>query len=351
MRTRRGPLDVLASGVDQAMQVFALTRSKRSRQRSTAESLGPEARVEVLSTLAARYGAFVAKPDAFFPDPAAAEPNLRFVRPYARGRVVDLVWPSAYEPYASELRDAYHGWESNRRAHARLFTHGRPRPTVVLIHGYLGGNHGFEERVWPVRWLFDKGLDVVLFVLPLHGERRASGRPKFPSSDPRITIEGFRQFVGDFRALHAYLRAREVPAVGAMGMSLGGYSAALLSTLVDDLAFTIPMIPLASIADFARDGDRFVGTASQQRRQHELLEETLSVVSPLSRPCLVPRTGRLVLAARGDRVTPMTHAQRLAHHLDAPLEVFTGGHLLQLGRGRAFHAVGRLLAGLGWFEA
>ncbi len=188
---------------------------------------------------------------------------------------------------------------------------------------------------------------MVLFVLPLHGDRRVTGRPKFPSSDPRITIEGFRQMVWDFRALRSHLVERGAPAVGVMGMSLGGYSTALLATLVSELSFAVPFIPLASIADFARDGDRLVGTASQRRRQHELLEEALAVVSPLSRSAVVPPGGRLVVAARADRITPPTHAKRLAEHLEAPLEVFTGGHILQVGRRDGFRAVGRLLGGLG----
>jgi pimeloyl-ACP methyl ester carboxylesterase len=264
--------------------------------------------------------------------------------------VVDARWESRYAPFAEELADTYLGWEENLHAHARLFLHPSPSPTIVLIHGYLGGNHSFEERAWPLRWLFDKGLDVALFVLPLHGDRRVAGRPKFPSSDPRITIEGFRQMVWDFRALRCFLEARGAPAVGAMGMSLGGYSTALLSTLVSELSFAIPFIPLASIADFARDGDRLVGTASQRRRQHALLEEALAVVSPLSRPSVVAPEGRLVVAARGDRITPPAHAKRLAEHLDAPLRVFTGGHILQVGRASGFRAVGRLLGELGLLQ-
>jgi pimeloyl-ACP methyl ester carboxylesterase len=350
MAERRKPLDILASGVDQLGHVVALGRSERSKRASSAESLGPEERARALSAIRERYAPYVDDPDAFFRLPSTPTPEVREVRAFGDGTVSDLRWASEYVPFAEEVADGYLAWEENQRATARLFAHREPRPTIVLIHGYLGGNHVFEERAWPLGWLFDKGLDVVLFVLPLHGDRRAGGRPKFPSSDPRITIEGFRQMVWDFRSLRLYLVSRGASAVGAMGMSLGGYSTALLSTLVADLAFAIPFIPLASIADFARDGDRLVGTASQRRRQHALLEEALAVVSPLSRPSVVPEAGRLVVAARGDRITPPAHAKRLADHLDAPLSVFTGGHILQVGRKRGFRAVGKLLGGLGLLE-
>jgi pimeloyl-ACP methyl ester carboxylesterase len=351
MHERRGPLDILASTVDQLGHVVALSRSERSKRRSSAESLGPEERARALTAIGERYAEYVADPARFFLHPDVPSPEVRDVRAFGEGRVLDLDWHSAYEPFADEITDKYLAWENNRRVHARLFAHAKPRPTVVLIHGYLGGNHAFEERAWPIGWLFDKGLDVVLFVLPLHGDRRASGRPKFPSSDPRITIEGFRQMVWDFRALERYLASRGATAVGAMGMSLGGYGTALLSTLVEELAFAVPFIPLASIADFARDGDRLVGTVSQRKRQHALLEAAFAVVSPLSRPSVVAPRGRLVVAARGDRITPPAHAMRLASHLDAPLSVFTGGHILQLGRRRGFRAVGRLLGQLGLLES
>lgn len=36
-----------------------------------------------------------------------------------------------------------------------------------------------------------------------------------------------------------------------MGMSLGGYSTSLLATVEPRLAFAVPIIPLASVADFA----------------------------------------------------------------------------------------------------
>jgi dienelactone hydrolase len=152
--------------------------------------------------------------------------------------------------------------------------------------------------------------------------------------------------VTDLRALVRYLRASGAPAVGVMGMSLGGYSSALLAT-VERLDFVVPFIPLASIADFARDGGRLLGTPAQQAEQHRLLERVHAVVSPLARPPRVPPAGRLVIAGEVDRITPPRHAERIAEHFEAPLETFGGAHLLQVGRETAFRRVARMLGGLG----
>lgn len=347
----------LAASVDRAVNALALNRrSARSRARSRSESLGPVEREQALLRLQAAYAdpRLISEPDAFFPPPGAPDVTAVAVRPYGRrGEVIDLSWPSGYVPFNATVADRYLRSSRNQIACARLFAHrDAPRPTALLLHGYMGGVYGVEERAWPIEWLFRRGLDVALGVLPFHGLRGSGGlkRPPFPGSDPRVTIEAFRQAIGDLRALMRWLEARGAPAVGVMGMSLGGYTTALLATVDRRLAFAVPFIPLASIADVAYAGGRLVGTASQQIRQRDLLEAVYAVVSPLARPALVPPAGRLVVGGRSDQITPVSHARRIAEHFDAPLELFHGGHLLQMGRARGFRAVGRMLGRLGLFE-
>jgi pimeloyl-ACP methyl ester carboxylesterase len=93
-----------------------------------------------------------------------------------------------------------------------------------------------------------------------------------------------------------------------------------------------------------------VGRAEEQQRQMEGLDAVHRVVSPLARPPRLANDRLLVLGAEADRITPLAHAQRLAAHFDAPLEVFAGGHILQFGRADAFRAAGKLLGRLGIFE-
>ncbi len=153
----------------------------------------------------------------------------------------------------------------------------------------------------------------------------------------------------DIRSLAGYLRGRGAPSVGVMGMSLGGYLTSLLATLVGDLSFAIPIIPLASFADFARDQQRFGdgGQGPQAVEQYRAYDGAMRVVSPLARPSRLPPDRVLILAAEHDRITPKAHAERLAAHFSAPLIVFPGGHLLQFGRGDAFRQVGRFWRRLG----
>jgi hypothetical protein len=348
----REVLNLTASKFDLALGAAIFHRSASSRARSRTESLGHAERLRELRLIIDTYD----RPEhydpagGFFPIPAPIAPRTEPVRALRGGEVVDAYWRSTFAPHDEAVADRYLGYAENRVAAARLFLHkDRPRPAVLLLHGYRAGQWAVEERVWPIEWLFEKGLDVVLPVLPFHAMRAPRGGPVFPGSDPRITNEGFRQAVFDQRALMGYLLGRGAPHVGAMGMSLGGYTTSLLATVEERLSFAVPMIPLASIAHLARSLGRFTGDAGEQRAQFEGLEAAHRAVSPLARPSRVDGDRMLVLAAEGDRITPIEHARWLAEHFGAPLHVFPGGHILQFGRADAFRAMGRLLGRLGLF--
>jgi pimeloyl-ACP methyl ester carboxylesterase len=298
--------------------------------------------------------AYASAAASFFPAPARVQPRLAKVLWPGRGAEVwDASWPSDYEPYLPEVSERYLRHSRNRTAHARLFLRGgptgAPRPTAVLIHGYMMGQWAFEERAFPVRWLLQRGLDVALFVLPFHAVRAREDRrapPPFPGTDPRFVNEGFRQSMCDLQNLVCWLRQRGTPDVGLMGMSLGGYTTSLAATVIEGLSFAVPMIPLASIADFAREQGR-LGSGRDEEEEHRALEAATRVVSPFARPSRIAKERVLVIAGEGDGITPASHAERIARHFDARTVRFVGGHLLQFGRREAFREVGRLLRGLG----
>jgi pimeloyl-ACP methyl ester carboxylesterase len=337
-------LGTAAASFDRA--VVAAIQLRNRSVRAQAEKLSHDERLARLAEIRAIYGEprFLDEPDLFFTPPGKIEPTVRPVRP----RVLDLSWPSGYAPFGEAVRALYLSHERNHIAHARLF-HGerKGRPAVILIHGYMAGQWNIEERAWPVEWLVKRGLDVAIMVLPFHALRGRSDRaPAFPGADPRFTNEGFRQAMGDLRGLVGWLKDRGAPIVGVMGMSLGGYTTSLAATLDHRLGFAVPIIPLASIADFARDQGR-LGDGEQMELQHAALEAANWVVSPLARKAKVPSDRILVIGAEADQITPMAHAERLASHFDARLLRLPGGHLLQFGRGDAFREVGKMLRRLG----
>jgi pimeloyl-ACP methyl ester carboxylesterase len=325
-----------------------------------------------------------------FPRPEPIAPVIERVRSLAQGEVLDLSWPSGFAPLwtgaavdarflqlshdelaqlglagcsvhevmaelaldkSGDLLEKYMRAKRNQVARARWFRHGdRPRPCAVLLHGYMAGTYAIEERLWPVRQLFDSGMDVVISVLPFHGARRSETRgyrpPSFPSSDPRFTIEGMRQLVRDHTALFDYLLDGRVASLGVMGMSLGGYGSALLATLDARLSFAVLVIPLAAIELFAFTHGRFVGTEEDQHAQRVAMNGAQWTVSPLARPPLVQSDRVVVLAGESDYVTGVQHARQLSEHFKTDLHMFEGGHLLQFGRTRTFAPVWKMLKGM-----
>jgi pimeloyl-ACP methyl ester carboxylesterase len=261
-----------------------------------------------------------------------------------------VCWSSDYEPALPELASRYLGMRHNHVAAARLFVSSRARPIAVLLHGYMMGDYRLEQRIWPVQWLVELGLDVALFVLPFHGVRcdpAHRGPPPFPGFDPRLTNEGFFQAIGDLRDFLLWLRLQGHPKLGLMGMSLGAYTTALCCTIDRHIDFAVPVIPLASLADFAREQGHLGGAVEQIAAQHAALERFHEIVSPLARKPELPGERMLVIAGKYDRITPVSHAQRLARHFKAPLLTWPGGHVLQFGRAASFESVAERLRALG----
>ncbi len=286
--------------------------------------------------------------DGFFAQPRRITPGAQHVRTRSRGgTVTDLSWHSGFTTIDPEVAERYGSARENALAVARHFQRGPGRPVVILIHGYMAGPFAFEERIWPIVRLERAGFDVVLFTLPFHGLRARAGHgavPEFPGADPRLNVEGFRQALFDLQNLISWLLEQGHPRVGVLGMSLGGYTAALLATVEARLDFVVPVIPLSSLGDFAREQGSLSQVPEEAAAEHAALESIYRRVSPLARPSLIAPERCLVVAAKADRVTPAAHARRLSVHLRAPLQAFYGGHLLQLGRAEAFERVIELMS-------
>jgi pimeloyl-ACP methyl ester carboxylesterase len=300
-------------------------------------------------------------PSRFFPAPAL--PTMK-VTPQGEGplgtHVVDLAYPSEYEPFHPLARDLHLRVTENLTAHARWWTSDRGRPTIVLLHGWGGGNHWVTARSFLVPYWLRHGFDVAAYVLPFHGTRApgtaiGSSGALFPSPNPLRTNEAFGQAIHDLRALAMFLRSRGSSAVGALGMSLGGYTTSLWASIAgpDDIGgldFAVAMIPAVSMARLMwRHGEHSPTRlrAAKAGITEELLENVFAVHAPTTRAVRVPRERLAVIAGRGDRITPPDQAEALAEHWGVDVQWFEGGHLAQVGRGDAFRAVRRQLGALG----
>jgi len=296
-------------------------------------------------------------PSPFFPAPALPAVDLTPVGDGPLGtQVVDLRFRSEYTPFLPAARESYLAVTENLTAHARWWTSGRGRPTLVTLHGLGGGNHWVTARTFAVPYWLRHGYDVVAFQLPFHGARAPGSSlvPMWPGPNPLRTNEGFGHAIHDLRALALFLRARGTSAVGAIGMSLGGYTTALWASVAGPsdpggLDCAVAMIPAVSMARLMWQH----GEGSAARRQaakagitEDLFVDAFAVHAPTTRPARLARDRLFVVAGRGDRITPPDQAEALAAHWGTEILWFDGGHLAQVGRNEALRAVRRGLGAL-----
>ncbi|MDB4958354.1 MAG: hypothetical protein JWO36_5923 [Myxococcales bacterium] len=322
-----------------------------------------DARVKLIELAGVYSAGTLGTPSRFFPDPEAPRVKATHVGDGPLGtQIVDLAFPSDYAPFHPEARDTYLSVIENMTAHARWWTSDRGRPTIVLLHGWGGGNHWVTARAFDVPYWLRHGYDVAAFQLPFHGARAPNvgqvvkSGALFPSPNPLRTNEGFGHAIYDLRALAMYLRGRGSQTIGAMGMSLGGYTTSLWASVagpedIGGIDFAVALIPAVSMARLMWSH----GEDSPVRRRaakagitEDLLADAFAVHAPTTREPRVPRDRLFVVAGRGDRITPPDQAEALAKHWVTEIVWFDGGHLAQVGRGDAMRIVRRKLGGFGF---
>jgi dienelactone hydrolase len=175
-------------------------------------------------------------------------------------------------------------------------------------------------------------MNLLLPVLPLHGPRTIGRRSGdgFLAGEVLDTVHAEAQAMWDIRRMLGWLRAEGAPAVGVMGLSLGGYNAALLAELDDGLACAIPGIPATDFTRlFFRHGPPLqVRQAELHGSGEEHMDEVLQVVSPLKLPVRVPKERLAIFGGVADRLVPAEQVRDLWRHWDRPrIEWYQGAHL------------------------
>lgn len=274
-------------------------------------------------------------PQAFHLDPPALEAPRSDVERAWGIEFEHLRWESGYTPHAEEPgRDRWLGYAPNRTAHAWVMRHpSKPRPWLICIPGYEMGFPKIDFAGFQAGKLIrDLQLNVAIPVLPFHGPRRI-GRMSgtgFLAGNFLDTIHAEANAMWDIRRLYGWIRARHDGPVGVWGLSLGGYNAALLSSLADDLACVIAGIPAT---DFTRLTWRHGPTmqlrwAERNGISHDEIGEVLRVVSPLALQTRVPHAQRYIFAGISDRLVPPDQPRDLWRHWEKPyIHWYQGAHL------------------------
>jgi dienelactone hydrolase len=284
--------------------------------------------------------------------PDLIDPEIRQAE--ARGHRVELLrFESGYAPLEGEAgRERWLGYESCREGWAYVLRHpGPPRPWLICTNGYRMGFMGIDVRLFE-RFFVANGLNVLIPVLPLHGPRRRNWHSGtgFLGVDVIDTIHAEAQSIWDMRRLLSWVRAQDAPAVGAFGLSLGGYTTALFASIAEGLSCAIPGIPLTDIPRMVlRHGDPHqIRYAQHLGYDIDLIEDLVRVVSPLVLEPKVDKPGRLIFGANADRLVTPDQVADLWKHWERPEIVwYAGSHISFMGEREVWTAVDRKLRDTG----
>ena len=291
----------------------------------------------------------IEKPDAYHvAPPALTDPEIR--KGQAAGHEIEILrFESGYSPPINEPgRERWLGYDASRDGYAYVMRHqGAPRPWMICTNGYRMGHAAIDAGLF-ARFFDRLGLNVLIPVLPLHGPRKMSWHSGtgFLGIDVMDTLHGEAQAMWDMRRLLSWVQAQDAPRVGAIGLSLGGYTTALFASVTEGLSCAIPGIPLS---DMTRVVARH-GAAHQFQYAKTVgfdldrVREVMRVVSPLALYPKVPLEGRMLFGATADRLVTPDHVRDLWRHWEEPEIVwYHGGHVTFRGEKDVWAGVDRTI--------
>ncbi|MGI8492555.1 MAG: alpha/beta hydrolase, partial [Acidimicrobiales bacterium] len=141
---------------------------------------------------------------------------------FSDGHVDAVRFDSPFQAVNPAMRKRYAGFKGNEVAHAQHWRHhAGPRPTICVIHGFMGSTYLLNGQFFSLPWFFREGFDVLLFTLPFHGPRRERGSPYsgygYFAHGMSVLNEAMAHAVHDFRMFVNYLESQGVPQVGVTG--------------------------------------------------------------------------------------------------------------------------------------
>lgn len=280
------------------------------------------------------YGAkgWLDDPESFFVAPPPLT-DMEIHPVHQRGRSYErFVFDSGYRPEEGDPgRERWLGYTANERVYGLLLRHDEPRPWLVCIHGTEMGRAPLDLTLFRAWHLHDDfGLNIAIPVLPQHGPR-GRGLPKgkaFPGEEVLDDGHFAAQAVWDVRRLLSWIRSQEPgQRIGLNSISMGGYVAALVGSLDDDLTCAILGVPVADLVELL---GRHAGLHRDDPRQRaiDLAAPLGRMISPLSLTPKVPMEGRFIYGGVADRlVHPREQVIRLWEHWGRPEIVwYRGGH-------------------------
>ena len=260
----------------------------------------------------------------------------------AGGHVHNIRFRSSFEAVHPALRERGRGYLRNNVVHAQHWRHDDgPRPTLCVIHGFMGSAYLFNGLFLSMPWFYRSGYDVMLYTLPFHGARAERFSPfsgyGFFANGFAGFAESMAQAVHDFRSLADYLVDTGVDRMAVTGISLGGFTSALLACVDDRIQAVIPNVPVVTpdrTVDEWFPANKLVALSRLlAHTDPDLAADAARYASPLNYRPVVAKERRLIITGLGDRLAPPEQAELLWEHWErCAFHWFPGNHLLHVSQ-------------------
>ena len=311
------------------------------------------------------YAAAAASGDSTIMFPAPAGVPVVRARRSARlpiaprvGRVELLSFDSPFRAVHPAMREPYARHTRNQVAWAQHWRHGDgPRPTIIVIHGFMASPYWLNGAFFAMPWFYGHGYDVVFVTLPFHGRRRGrrspyNGAGLFGHGIAHIA-EAMAHAIHDIRTFVSYLLAQGAPRVGVTGISLGGYTTALLAATDERLHVAIPNAAVSDMATMAKlwapTGQLIETVLPRRDLDFDAFRAVTAAHSPLSYPARLAKDRLFIIAGLGDRLAPPAQSEELWEHWGRPqLHWYPGSHALHVSQGTYLKLMGRFLQQTGF---
>jgi len=300
---------------------------------------------------------YMDNPESFFTFLAKAPAYEVLERkPYYDGEYQLISYQTGYTTKNPLIREYYDSFSVNKTGYLVRWTHGdNNRKTVICHHGYMLGEPRQAKKMFSIKNLYAKGLDVVLFIAPFHWKRQPGPfRQKgiyIQPDDVVMTCEAVGQTIYDLYGSFLIISELGLPEIGLIGASLGGHTAALFVSLTTIASFAAMMVPAIKFTDpMNPDHARLPFPIDDQLRKKMWCVWELH--SPFHFSPKLPPEKLLVVASRGDLLCPFEYARLLCEKWTIKNRCFlTGGHWLIFNRSERGRAWYNFLADMGFINS